>query len=368
MRVMFLQRQPCARALKYAVALTAEAPGIELAFAYQGMTLSQFYGTGDELFTRWYRLGIDPDADLSRALDDFEPDLIHSHNLPDVLTVAAQEVTDGRIPIVHDVHDFQSLRRTPYEDGFPDPPDRVAAERAAIERSDAVVTVGRELMDEIDERYRAPARTLLIPNLAMRRDLPELPSPRASMRRRPFRLVYQGTLSVGGGHYDLREIFAGLLTAGVALDVYPSRPASDEYRALERAHGRLTICAPRSPRDLLRALVDYDAGWAGFNATNNGPHLDTVLPNKAFEYVGCGLPVIALPHRALARWIEEEGVGAVVSTPERLLDDLARVDLDGIRAAVRARRERFTMEGAVDQLVDLYEALVTARSERTLLW
>ncbi len=27
-------------------------------------------------------------------------------------------------------------------------------------------------------------------------------------------------------------------------------------------------------------LPQYDLGWAGFNATLNGAHLDTVLPNK----------------------------------------------------------------------------------------
>ena len=51
-RVLFLQQQPCIRALKYAVGLRAAVPDVELGFSYRGGTLSEWYGAGDELF-RW---------------------------------------------------------------------------------------------------------------------------------------------------------------------------------------------------------------------------------------------------------------------------------------------------------------------------
>src|SRR5687767_13732367 len=154
MRVLFLQQQPCVRALKYAVALRAARPDIRLAFAYRGVTLSELYASGDELFERWYHLRNGLELDLRRAVDEFRPDLIHSHNLPDALTVLALDVADGSIPVVHDVHDLQSLRRTPYEDGFSEPPDVVALEKRAVEESAALVTVSDELVSEIGLRHR----------------------------------------------------------------------------------------------------------------------------------------------------------------------------------------------------------------------
>ena len=63
MRVLFLQQQPCVRALKYAVGL---AGCVELGFAYRGRTLSELYGAGDELFEAWYPLGEDPEAAVLR--------------------------------------------------------------------------------------------------------------------------------------------------------------------------------------------------------------------------------------------------------------------------------------------------------------
>ena len=77
--VLFLQQQPCVRAMKYAVGLAGQ---VELGFAYRGRTLSELYGAGDELFEAWYPLGDDPAAALPEIVEAFAPDVIHSHNLP----------------------------------------------------------------------------------------------------------------------------------------------------------------------------------------------------------------------------------------------------------------------------------------------
>ncbi len=354
MRVLFLHRQPCIRTLKYAVALR-DGADVDLGYAYQGRTLSQFYGTGDELFDTWYPVALDPHDGIAAAVDDFRPDVIHSHNLPDVLTVAAREVVGDSVPIVHDVHDFQSLRSTPYEDGFPHIPDPAGAERAAVEGSDALVTVGRVLLEEIAARYRVPRETLTVPNLALARDLPDaaaiLDVPR---RSGPIRVVYQGTLSVGGGHYDLRDIFTAIAGMDLELHVHPSQPALPEYRALAAENANIMLYDPMRPEDLLARLPHYDVGWAGFNVTKNSAHIATVLPNKAFEYVGCGLPVVTLPHRALAEWVRDEGTGIVIEDTDALDEALRRADLEMLRSHLVDVRGRFTMEGAVPELVELY--------------
>ena len=182
-RVLFLQRQPCIRALKYAVGLRAARPEMALGFAYQGRTLDEWYGSGDDLFEAWWRLDADDPAEgLAAAIDEFDPTLIHSHNLPDSLTVLALEVVDGRIPVIHDSHDLQSLRRTPYEDGFDDPDDPEALEKAAVEGCAALVAVSREMVDEIAARHRVPERTLLFANYALARDVAPFPRARRDGR------------------------------------------------------------------------------------------------------------------------------------------------------------------------------------------
>jgi hypothetical protein len=102
---------------------------------------------------------------------------------------------------------MQSLRSTPYEDGFPDPGDADELERAAVEGCAGLITVSDVLLGELAARYELPARTRVHPNYALARDLPAaVPEP----AKGPPRLVYQGTLSTNGGHYDLRDLFAAI--------------------------------------------------------------------------------------------------------------------------------------------------------------
>ena len=352
MRVLFLQQQPCTRAFKYAAGLRSVGPdALHLGFAYRGLTLSALYGSGDELFDGWWHLDGRPLDGLTEAIAEFRPDVIHSHNLPDSLCVLALELTEGRIPVVHDVHDLQSLRRTPYEDGFPEPDDPLELERRAVEGCAALVTVSDELLAEIDARHDVRGSRLVFPNYALASDLPESVAAERRLEGRP-RLVYQGTLSTNGGHYDLRSLFATIARQGIELHVYPARRV-DGYDALSGVHLHDTL----TPSALLRALPSYDFGWAGFNADLNASHLDTALPNKAFEYLGCGLPVLTLRHRALSRFLEKRGLGVTLDAAEDLGRVLETIDLQELRHRVAAARFEFTFESRIGEILDLYDAV-----------
>ncbi len=329
-------------------------PDWRLGFAFQGKTLTEWYGSGDELFERWWDLGDEPARLLASAIAEFRPDLIHSHNLPDALTVLAHDVTDGRVPVVHDVHDLQSLRKTPYEHGFPEPDEPLALEKLAIEESAAVVAVSDELLEAIAARYRLPPRTLVFSNYALLRDLPRLRGLARARNGDAPRLVYQGTLATNGGHYDLREIFAALVAAGAVLDLFPSREVA-EYRELAARLPGLVYHDTVDPALLLRLLRRYDFGWAGFNASLNGAHVDTALPNKVFEYIGCGVPVLTLAHRALERFVREKGIGIALAAPADLRRELARHDLDALRSTAAAARAEMTIEANIGSVVELYE-------------
>lgn len=363
MRVLFVQRQPCVRALKYAVGLRTVDPQIRIGFAYQGRTLTEFYGAGDELFEGWWNLGEDarPAPELSAAIDEFQPDVIHSHNLPDVLTVLALELIGVHIPLVHDIHDLQSLRTTPYLDGFPEPVDPLELELAAIEGASALITVSSELVDVVRGRYELPERTLVVGNLALGRDrVPQLPE--KSERDGMPTIVYEGSLASDGGHYDLRGIFECLARDGFPVAIHPSRLAPD-YAHLATRWPAMTCHASLDPATLMRTLPRYDLGWVGFNAGKNAAHLDTVLPNKLYEYLGAGLPVVTLrDHLALRRFVEQEGVGIVVDAVEDVAEAVREIDLVALRRTVAHNRDRFTFESQLGQVADLYRTLAaTAR-------
>ena len=296
---------------------------------------------------------LEADQGPQAGREEFRPDLIHSHNLPDSLTAIALELFDGRVPIVHDVHDLQSLRRTPYEHGFPQPRDALALEQHAIEGCSALVTVSDELLEEIRGRYHPRAPTLVFPNYALRRDLPPVLPPAERRNGRPPRLVYQGTLSTNGGHYDLRAIFRSIVGEGVSLDVYPSR-AVPAYGQLAAGMDGLRAHSDTATIAAACGAACYDFGWAGFNSSLNAAHLDTCLPNKAYEYIGCGLPTLTLRHRALVRLIGDGHLGLSLATLDDLLTQLAAVDIVELRRRVAAARLELTVEANIHRLADLY--------------
>ncbi len=338
--------------MKYAFGLRALHPEISLGFAYQGKTLTGWYGSGDELFDHWWALPpTDPTSALAAVVAQFQPTLIHSHNLPDSLTVLALNVVDGRVPVIHDVHDLMSLRQTPYEDGFEDPEDPAELESAAIEGCAALVAVSREMLDEIDARHATPERRLLFANYALARDLASDTTARADAG--PPRVVYEGSLSANGSHYDLRDHFVAIAASGLSIDVFPNRDAP-AYRDLAARTPGMRLMETHEPAALLRALPAYDVGWTAFNTGLNAAHLDTALPNKAFEYLASGLPIAVGPHRALERLVADHGVGIVVEHPGDLAEQLNESDLPALRVRVAEQRHQFTVEGHVGALVELY--------------
>ncbi len=358
-RVLFLQQQPCIRTLKYAVGLRTTGRDFELGFAYQGQTLGEWYGTGDDLFDHWWHLGPDVAAELDLVIGAFAPDVIHSHNLPDRLTVLAIEVVGGRVPVIHDTHDLQSLRQTPYEDGFPEPADPLLLEKRAVDECSALVAVSDEMLAAIAGCYALPARTRQFPNYALARDLPPTLPPPDPQHDGPPRVVYQGTLSTNGGHYDLSALFTAIVEQGVRLDVYPSRPVP-EYEALAATHPGMRCHAMLPPDRLLQRLPEYDFGWAAFNDSLNRAHLDTALPNKVFEYLGCGLPVLTLQHKALRRLVEEEEVGVALASLDDLPAQLAALDLTSLRRRIAASRHRFTVEANMARITSLYDEVMAS--------
>ena len=177
MHILFVQPQPCIRALKYAEGLCKIHSDIRLSFAYSGKTLTELYGHGDECFGAWFPLGDNPEAELRKIVDTQDINLIHSHNAPDTLTNLCIDLFGGKIPIVHDIHDLMSARNTAYEDGLNRETNVLnwrKEERRAIERSDAIITVSNAILSLARRQgYRLPEITHVYANYIPERFIPK---------------------------------------------------------------------------------------------------------------------------------------------------------------------------------------------------
>ncbi|MFC1829469.1 glycosyltransferase [Thermodesulfobacteriota bacterium] len=361
MHILFVQPQPCIRALKYAEGLRTGKFRIRLSFAYMGKTLTQLYGHGDECFDAWYPLGDNPKADLKRIVDANNISLIHSHNAPDTLTNLCLDLFGRKIPIVHDIHDLMSARKTRYEDGvfrMDDMTNWCEEERRSIEHSDAVIAVSDEILNLAQQLgYHLPKLTHVYSNYTLKRFVPiTLPRIDHNMTDRPIRIVYEGFISNNAGHYDLRAIFISLAAEGIEVHIYPSR-ANAEYQDLANTSSNIVYHESLSPEKLFEEIKHYDFGWAGFNDTLNKLHLDTVMPNKLFEYISCGLPVISFQHKSLQRFLETHHLGLVINEVPGLIERLKSPETVTLRDNVHAHRWNFTVEANIESIVDIYRHL-----------
>jgi hypothetical protein len=152
MRVLLLRQEPSSRARVHATALAAGRPEIQLGLARQG-------APGGEGIDREWQLGDRPARGLREALADFAPDVIHSYGPSGELTVCANELTAGRVPVVHDLSGRRRFAGDPEIEG------------RAVEESAALVVASQALLEQLAASYTPPLLTMVFLSYAPAREL-----------------------------------------------------------------------------------------------------------------------------------------------------------------------------------------------------
>jgi len=351
MKILFLEQQPCIRALKYALGLKSLG-GYHLAFAYSGKTLEELYGSGNELFEEWIHVSLEGN-ELESLLLSHKFDLIHSHNAPDFLTVKALQIVrkhNLRIPVIHDNHDVITMRNTIYSTHPTfDQEGAIKAEKIANLESDARIFVTQGVADYVINKYPVvDSVDLVFNNYVPQGLLPQIELPKLSEKDGQVHVVYEGTLDIGrtDGHYDLYEIFKQIADLGIHIHIYsPRNPElTESYKELEQYSAYCHFHGKRGSKDLLQLMTQYDFGLAAFNDKKNREHLDVVLANKVMEYIASGIPVISFPHKEQKDFLEKYNLGIIINTLSDLKNINENYDIESIKKSIEEMKNSFTIE------------------------
>jgi len=90
----------------------------------------------------------------------------------------------------------------------------------------------------------------------------------------------------------------------------------------------------------------------------NKKHLDVSLPNKVFEYVACGLPVLSFKHENIISFLNQHKVGLIFNNICEMASKLRNLDdIRCIRETVLNKRYEFTVEKNINSLIQYYEKM-----------
>ncbi|MGH2726738.1 MAG: glycosyltransferase, partial [Actinomycetota bacterium] len=216
--------------------------------------------------------------------------------------------------------------------------------------------------DALVERYGIAPPTVVM-NCPPRGPVPDpAASPLAGLRRGgELLLVYAGGYIAGRG---LENLIAALRTLRVArLVMIGWGPLEGELRALTERWdmaGRVTFLDPVDPDEVVAVAAGGDVGLAPYLPVGLNNML--AAPNKLFEYLHAGLPVVASDLPDIRRIVTDNEVGELfeAADPTSIAAAVRRLTafpdrLRTLRANAAAAAERFTWEAQARALLDVYE-------------
>lgn len=250
-------------------------------------------------------------------------------------------------------------------------------ERRLVRYADALVTVNDSIGDLMAMRYACP-RPHTVLNCPSRRHAVALRAEDSPLREfvgaQPSQrvLLYQGNLSASRNLEELVDGMALVQSPDVIL-AFMGRSSAVGEALKERARNlgllgaRVHFVPEKSAAELLSWTIGADAGIIPY------PHSDLntwlVSPNKLYEFLAVGLPILASHGPELRRFVGDLGVGvnAHLATPRDFataIDRFMSGPLDGYRARAQAVSARFTWEHEGQQWPGIVREAVDASKRR----
>jgi glycosyltransferase involved in cell wall biosynthesis len=299
-------------------------------------------------------------------------DVYHGHDLTALpAAVRAQTRNDGLL--VYDSHESFMDSGTNVNRSWWGKAILRWFERRQARQATALVTVNRSLGEIMGPRFRIE-RVVVVYNTPPRWDAP---TERPNLLREATGLPPEAPIALYHGafflHRGLEELAASLLEPGmervhaVYLGYGSQEGALREMAGDPRYGGRIHVVEAVPPAVLPLWVASADVGVMPIQASTLNHRLSS--PNKLFESLATGLPVVVSDFLEMRRIVLEDPDGplgavcdpadtASVARAIRSILDLSQADRDTLRArCLRAAHERWNWETESAKLVALYDSL-----------
>jgi len=288
-----------------------------------------------------------------------DTDIFHVHNEPSWFVCAIKEITDK--PVVLDVHDTY-LTRTTDEDhraalAEGKPHVRVTTEeRNAFQLADALVFVSETVERETKSEFALTQPSIVLPSY--------VPKDMYRYHTKEWMggLVYEGRVTTpaeydglrngtGAGYCDYLKVAEETRRLDMDFHLYPGR----EDKEFMELYENLAVVHPGYQFEkLLDQISRHDWGLVG-NLTDS-PQWQKTLPNKLFDCIASGVPVVAVNAKESADLVKRFGVGISVES----IDELAErwPEHRECRKNIWKNRQSLSMDENIVTLEKLYRDLI----------
>ncbi len=287
------------------------------------------FGWAVWLLRRIRSLPTDYGAAFVRRACFYRADLLHVHDLP-LLEAGVYAKRALNVPLIYDAHEL-------YPEIHTLAPARQNAltrlEARYIKACDQVITVNPLLAEEMARRYNTPLPNVIYNAIDRPADLDPMHPP--DLLRQHFGLPPEARILLYQGWFALTRGLQTLIRAmpQVAEDVHvicmgygdEGREAfaqlADELGVSERVHFKDAV--PHT--ELVRWTASADAGIIPYPPIDLNHKLCS--PNKLFEFIQAGVPIVANDLPFLRQVVDGEGFGVVMEldSPENFARAIANM-------------------------------------------
>jgi glycosyltransferase involved in cell wall biosynthesis len=299
--------------------------------------------------------------DVYRAALKEDADLYHFHD-PELIPFGIMLRLKGK-KVIYDVHEDlpRQIMTKPWINPFL---RRIvsfcadAAEHIGVHFFNGVVAVTATIAERFPQN-----KTTVVHNYPI---LGELTAVEAiPYRERPPVVVYVGGITMIRGISEMVEA-VGLMPEDfdISLALAGSITEQDVQQTISSADRRVNYIGWQSREQVAKLLGRSRAGLVLFHPAPN--HVDA-MPNKLFEYMSAGLPVIASDFPLWRRIIDDIGCGVVVDplNPKKIADAVQWILEHPVESEDMGKRgqeaiyERFNWDKEAEKLLMFYDGILT---------